>query len=180
MRKEILLCGFGGQGLILAGILLAEAAVVYEGKNATHNQSYGIEARGGDCKSEVIISDDEVHFAEIDNPDILLAMSQSSFDKFISSVKDDALIIVDSVYVKDLSAVKNHKNIYQIPITDIARGKAGKEILANVVALGAISKLTDVVKVESLEKVISERVPEGTEEINKRALYEGYKSTDNQ
>ena len=81
-RTEILLSGSGGQGLILAGIILAEAAVVHDGVNAIHNQSYGPEARGGACKSEVIISDEEIHFPEVGSPDILLAMTQLAADKY--------------------------------------------------------------------------------------------------
>ena len=163
MRKEILLGGFGGQGLILAGILFAESAVVEEGKNATHNQSYGIEARGGACKSEVIISDDEVNFAEIDNPDILLSMSQDAANKFSSTVRNEGVIIMDSVYVKEVPSLNETIKIYEIPITDIARNDLGREILANVVALGALSKITGLITLESLEKTVVKRVPRGTE-----------------
>lgn len=173
MRKEILLCGYGGQGLILAGILLGEAVAVYEGLNATHNQSYGVQARGGACKSEVIISDEEIFFAEIDTPDILLAMSQSALDSYGPTVKDNALVIVDSGFVEDTSVLKNTANIYKYPITDISIEKTGKAILANVVALGLLSSLTGVVGKESLEQEINQRAPGGTAELNLKALYGG-------
>ena len=91
MRKEILLTGFGGQGLILAGILMAESAVLYQGLNATQNQAYGIEARGGECRSEVILSDATIHHADVDEPDVVLCMSQAAFDKFAPMVKEGGL-----------------------------------------------------------------------------------------
>ncbi len=173
MRKEILLSGYGGQGLIMAGILLGEAAVVYEDRNAVHNQSYGVQARGGECKSEVIISDEEIYFAEIDSPDILLAMSQSALNMYGPTVKENGVVIVDAGFVEDVSAVTSTANIYKLPITDISIEKTGKTILANVVALGALSSLTGIVSNESLEKEIAGRAPAGTENLNLKALREG-------
>ncbi|NSW95816.1 MAG: 2-oxoacid:acceptor oxidoreductase family protein [Bacteroidales bacterium] len=173
MRKEILLSGNGGQGLIMAGVLLGEAAAIYEGKNTTQNQSYGVQARGGECKSEVIISDDEINYAEIERPDVLLAMSQSALDTYGLHIKDDTIVIVDSGLVTDVSVIKNTKNIYMIPITGISLEKTNKAILANVVALGVLSAITGIVKAESLEKVIRQRAPAGTEEMNLQALAGG-------
>ncbi|MCR4441481.1 MAG: 2-oxoacid:acceptor oxidoreductase family protein [Peptococcaceae bacterium] len=173
MRKEIVLSGYGGQGLILAGVLLGEAVAIHEGMNVTQNQSYGVQARGGECKSEVIISDEEINYAEIEHPDILLAMSQSALNEYGPEVKDGALVIVDSSFVKDISMINNTGNIYMVPITEIACAKTNKAILANVVALGVLSSLSGIVSEESLEKVILKRAPAGTEEINLRALAGG-------
>ncbi|MBC7330853.1 MAG: 2-oxoacid:acceptor oxidoreductase family protein [Synergistetes bacterium] len=176
MRKEILLSGYGGQGLVLAGIILAEAAVLYEGMNATHNQSYGPEARGGASRSEVIISDEEINYPEIDNPDILLAMTQDAMDKYGGKVKEDGVIIVDTLYVKDLSPGRGVKKIYEFPITQISIEETGKSLSANIVALGLIVEATGVVKRESLEKAVLKRVPPNTRETNLRALKAAFKA----
>ena len=98
MRNEVILSGFGGQGLILAGILLAEAAVVHEGINATQDQVYGIAARGGECCSEVIVSDDsDINYAKVNVPDIVLSMSQAAFNKYAPRIKDGGIVFVDTV-----------------------------------------------------------------------------------
>lgn len=172
-RTEILLSGSGGQGLILAGIILAEAAVVYDGADAIHNQSYGPEARGGACKSEVIISDEEVDFPEIANPDILLAMTQLAADKYAGSIKEGGILIVDPTFVKTIPETKAAR-VIQVPLTEVAREKVGRDIVANIVAVGAMSVLTGVVSKEAAEKAVLNRVPKGTEELNRKALYAGF------
>lgn len=174
MRKEIALSGFGGQGLVLGGIILAEAAVLYEGKEATHTQSYGPEARGGASKSEVIISDEEINYPEIDNPDIFLAMTQDALNKYGATVKEDGIIIVDTEYVTDLSPVAGYKNLYKFPITEISRKETGKTLSANIVALGIIASITGIVKKEYLEKAVLNRVPPATKEMNQKALNAGF------
>lgn len=173
MRKEIVLSGYGGQGLLMAGVLLGEAIALYEGLNVTQNQSYGVQARGGTSKSEVIVSDEEINYAEIEEPDILLAMSQSALNEYGPKIKKDALVIVDSAFVEDLSVIKNTGNIHQIPITEVSREQTGKPILANVVALGALAKLSGIVSKDSMEKEIAHRAPEGTEIVNMLALAGG-------
>lgn len=173
MRKEIVLSGFGGQGLVLGGIILAEAAVLYQGKQATHTQSYGPEARGGASKSEVIISDEEINYPEIDCPDIFLAMTQDALNKYGHAVKKDSIVIVDTEYVTDLSSLTEVKNIYQIPITDISRKETGKVLSANIVALGIIVGITGIVEKENLEKAVLKRVPPATKEMNLKALKAG-------
>lgn len=172
-RTEILLSGSGGQGLILAGIILAEAAVVHDGVNAIHNQSYGPEARGGACKSEVIISDEEIHFPEIGSPDILLAMTQLAADKYAGSIKEGGVLIVDPAFVKTIPETKAAR-VIEVPLTETAKAEVGRDIVANIVAIGAISVLTGVVSKEAAEKAVLNRVPQGTEELNKKALYAGF------
>lgn len=173
MRKEIVLSGYGGQGLLMAGVLLGEAIAVYEGKNVTQNQSYGVQARGGTSRSEVIVSDEEINYAEIEEPDILLAMSQSALNEYGPKVRKNALVIVDSAFVEDVSAVQNTDNIYRIPITEVSRERTGKPMLANVVALGALAKLSGIVSQGGMEQEIAKRAPEGTEDINMLALAGG-------
>jgi 2-oxoglutarate ferredoxin oxidoreductase subunit gamma len=153
--------------------MLGEAAVLYEGVNATQNQSYGIQARGGECRSEVIISDEEINYAEIEQPDVLLAMSQSALNAYGGKIKENGVVIVDAGLVEDLSSVKNTGNIFRLPITEISLEKTKKVVLANVVALGVLSALTGVVSKKSLERVILKRAPAGTEELNLLALSSG-------
>ena len=172
MRNEVILSGFGGQGLILAGILLAEAAVVQEGINATQDQVYGIAARGGECCSEVIVSD--INYAKVNVPDIVLAMSQAAFNKYAPRIKDGGIVFVDTVFVEDMSALDGRDcTIVKIPITEISKNETGKTMLANVTALGVICEYTKLIKNENMIEEILTRVPKGTEEINRKAFSGG-------
>ncbi len=173
MRKEILLTGFGGQGLILAGILMAESAVLYQGLNATQNQAYGIEARGGECRSEVILSDATIHHADVDAPDVVLCMSQMAFDKFAPLVKEGGLVVIDTVFVEDTGKLKPGSELKSYPITEICNEATGRTIMANVTALGILAQLTGLITPENMEKEILSRVPPGTEDTNRRALFAG-------
>lgn len=173
MRTEIVLSGYGGQGLLMAGGILGEAAAIYEGLNATNNQTYGVQARGGESRSEIIVSDEEINYAEIEHPDILLAMSQSALNKFAPAAKDDTLIIVDTTFVEDWSFIKNPERIKQYEITGTAVKETGRSILANIVALGIIAKLTGVVSEENLLQAVLKKAPAGTQEANTKALRGG-------
>ncbi|ABK16861.1 2-oxoacid:acceptor oxidoreductase family protein [Syntrophobacter fumaroxidans] len=168
-RYEIRLSGSGGQGLIVAGIILAEAAGIYDGKFVCQTQSYGPEARGGASKSEVVISDEEIDYPKAVKPDLLLAMSQRSCDAFFFDLKPNGILIVDSTFVKQLPT-----NIAMgIPFTQLAREKLGKEMVANIIALGALATISGVVSLNSLEAAVLNRVPAGTEQLNKSALAQG-------
>ena len=171
-RQELRLSGSGGQGLILAGIILAEAALL-DGKNVVQSQSYGPEARGGASKAEVIISDDIINYPKVDKCDILLSLTQKACDKYIDSLKPGGTLILDDTVENrpDRDDIK----IYSIPILETASKDLGKPMVANIVALGSIYELTKIVKRESLEKAVLNRVPRGTEELNKMALEEGFK-----
>jgi 2-oxoglutarate ferredoxin oxidoreductase subunit gamma len=170
-RYEIRLSGSGGQGLILAGKILAEAAAIYDGKNATQSQSYGPEARGGSSRSEVIISDEEVDYPKAVNIDLLLALTQEACDKYTVGMKDTGTVIIDSQYV--LKAPQGKFKVVALPITDIAVKEVGKAIVTNIVALGIITELTKIVSVEAVEAAILSRVPKGTEELNMKAFRAG-------
>ncbi len=167
---EIRLSGTGGQGLILAGLILAEAAAIYDGKNALQSQSYGPQARGGMSKSELIISDGEIDFPQVQSPDILLAMSQESADHYSSDLRRDAIVVVDSQFVERLPT----RSTYAIPITDVAREATGQTITASMTALGIIAGLTGVVSREALLKAVTDRAPKGTEEANRKAVEAGF------
>lgn len=169
-RTEIRLAGEGGQGMILAGIILAEAAAIYEGKHVTQTQSYGPESRGGASRSEVVISNNEIDHPEVLSPDVVLALSQEAYDKFAKTVRPEGLLIVDEDDVKtpaDFHGVR-------IPVARIAYETTGKAITANTVALGVLVGLTCIVSREAIEKAVTARAPKGTDEMNRKALQAGF------
>jgi 2-oxoglutarate ferredoxin oxidoreductase subunit gamma len=166
MRKEIRLAGTGGQGLLLAGVILAEACGVYENKQVIQTQSYGPEARGGASKTDVIISDELILYPKARRVNILCCLSQKSVDAYLKDLKEDGIVIVDRFYVKQCST----KNCYELPLSERTRQKFGREIFTNIVLLGAFSKITKIVTVDSLKKALQERVPPATIENNLQAL----------
>jgi 2-oxoglutarate ferredoxin oxidoreductase subunit gamma len=167
-RYEIRLAGSGGQGLILAGIILAEAAGVYDGKFVCQTQSYGPEARGGASKAEVVISDSPIDYPKAIQPDVLLALNQKSLEAFSSDLKPGGLLLVDADLVKEAPASR----VLALPFTRIAR-ELGRVMAANIVALGALAQLTGAVSLQSLEAAVLARVPKGTEDLNRQALAAG-------
>ena len=164
---EIRLSGSGGQGVILASIILAEAAIL-EGKNAVQTQSYGPEARGGASKAEVIISEKEIDFPKVRNCDVFLSLTQKSFDEYCGGIRENGIAIVDKHV--DIG----NKKAYLIPIIDAAHNTLNKPIVTNIVALGALVAITKIVSKEAIEKAVLSRVPKGTEELNKKALNIGF------
>src|SRR4030042_3473021 len=168
-RYEIRLSGSGGQGLILMGIILAEAIGIYDGKYVAQTQSYGPEARGGSSKSEVIVSDEEIDYPKAMELDLLLAMNQKSCDEFFQDLKPDGTLIVDSTFVTQIPTPK----AFQVPFTRIAREKFKREMVANIIALGALSQLTPIVSAKAVESAVLARVPKGTEKLNRDALRAG-------
>jgi 2-oxoglutarate ferredoxin oxidoreductase subunit gamma len=173
-RKEIRLAGEGGQGMILAGIILAEAAAIYDNKNATQTQSYGPEARGGASKAEVVIDQGEIDHPEVILADVLLAMSQEACDKYAGNLKKDGILIVDQERV---GRVPSNRAI-KVPITRLAEESSGRSITANVVALGVLVGLTGVVSRQAITQAVAARAPKGTEEMNRAALLAGFAAAD--
>lgn len=170
-KYEVRLSGSGGQGLLLAGIILAEGAI-NDGKNAVQTQSYGPEARGGASKSEVIISDEAIDFPKVRSCDILLALTQKSYEQYSHGLKEDGILITDSSVKVESSGTAR---LYSVPILDTAVKELGKPMVTNIVALGAIVEITGVISKESLEAAVLSRVPKGTEDLNRKALSMGYK-----
>ena len=173
-RMEIRLAGEGGQGMILAGIILAEAAAIYDNKNATQTQSYGPEARGGASKAEVVIAQGEIDHPEVIVADVLVAMSQEACDKYAGNLKKDGLLIVDQERVGRVPSSRAIK----VPITRLAQESSGKIITANVVALGVLVGLTNVVSRQAITQAVAARAPKGTEEMNQSALSAGFAAAD--
>ncbi len=169
-RTEIRLAGEGGQGMILAGIILAEAAAIYDGKQATQTQSYGPEARGGASRAEVVISEGEIDHPEVLSADVVVALSQEAYKKFAKTVHAGGLLIVD----EDRVTVEPGVDAVKIPVTRLAQETTGKVITANTVALGALVGLTGVVSRQAIEQAVVARAPKGTEEMNRKALEAGF------
>jgi 2-oxoglutarate ferredoxin oxidoreductase subunit gamma len=170
-RYEIRLSGSGGQGLILAGKILAEAAAIYDGRNAVQTQSYGPEARGGASKAEVVISDKEIDYPKAVELDLLLSLTQVSCTKYVGDLKEDGILIIDSGDVTETP--DGDYALYRIPIGDIAIKEIGKAVVTNIVALGILTKISGMVSEEAVRKAILARVPKGTEEINMKAYDAG-------
>ena len=168
-RYEVRLSGSGGQGIIMAAIILAEAAGVYDEKFVCQSQSYGPEARGGTSKAEVIISNQTIDYPKAIKPDLLLSMNQEACDTYFPNLKTDGLLVVDSTLVHQVPT----NRVVAIPFTRIAREEIGKEMVANMVALGAVGVLSQIISLESLEQALMARVPKGTEEVNRKALHTG-------
>lgn len=171
MRKEIRLSGSGGQGLILAGVILAEGAILSD-LNAVQTQSYGPEARGGASKSEVILSNECINFPKVIHSDILISLTQKSFDEYIKNSKENSIVIVDSSI--NTYNIENF-TLYKVPILHTAKEVIKKPMAANIVTLGVISSIVDEVDKEKLKFAILKRVPKGTEDINILAFEEGIK-----
>ena len=167
---QIQLTGSGGQGLILAGIILAEAALK-DGRHVAQTQAYGPEARGGASRAEVIVGSQPIDYPHVDRPDILLALTQEACDKYISKATPDTTVIVDSLLVQTPPA--SGPVVVSLPIVQTARQDVGREVVANIVALGALNSVTGLVSWPSLEEAVLKRAPAGTAELNKKALAAG-------
>ena len=167
-RYEIRLAGSGGQGLILAGVILAEAAGIYDGKFVCQTQSYGPAARGGASKAEVVISDAEIDYPKAIRPDVLLALNQASLDKYLGDLKPGGVLLVDADLVREVPV----EGAVAIPFTRLAR-ELGKEMMANIVALGALATITQAVSAAGLRQAVLARVPPQTRELNQKALEAG-------
>jgi 2-oxoglutarate ferredoxin oxidoreductase subunit gamma len=178
MRTEIRICGFGGQGIILAGIILGKAASLFDGNEAVQTQSYGPEARGGASKCEVVIDNKLIEYPKVEFPDILVAMSSEALLKYIGDLKDEGILIVDpgTTDIDDVrDFIEDHNiKVYEAPATMTAMEEIGLKIVANIVMVGAITKITKVISKEAVIKAVEDSVPKGTEEKNIQAFEAGY------
>ncbi len=171
-RYEIRFSGSGGQGMILAGIIMAEAAAIYGDKNAAQSQSYGPESRGGASKSEVIISEGMIDYPKATAINCMLALTQEACTKYHSDVRDDGILLVDDTMVKERPAGAFKTLSY--PIIETAREELGKVIVANIISLGMITELTGVVTHDAISQAVLSRVPPAFLELNKKALEIGF------
>ena len=160
--------GSGGQGVITAAIVLAEAAVLYENLNAVQSQSYGAEARGGATRSDVIISDSIIHFPKVLQPNVLVCLNQNSYNKFYPVIRPGGLLITDPRFVQTEKKVDAQQK--ELIMYETVMAKIGKPIVFNICMLGAVIALTELVKPESVMKVLALRIPQDFLDMNRQAL----------
>ena len=172
-RSELKLGGFGGQGVILAGLILGRAAAVHAGRNAVMAQSYGPESRGGACMSEVVIADGEIAFPRVESADVLVVMSQDAYSTYAPGRPGDCLLIVDEDLVVLDESLERGRHVLRAPATRLA-GELGRRIVANIVMLGFLCGATGVVGIDEMHEAVAATVPKGTEELNARAVDAGY------
>jgi len=170
-RVEVRISGLGGQGVVLAGEILGRAAV-YDGKYAVQTQSYGAEARGSAAKSEVIISDKKIGFPRVRKCDILVTMSQSALNKHLDDLKENGILLVDRDKIKEMPKIK--AKVFSVPATRIAETELKSRIYANVIMLGALTKITGIVSEETVKKAIVDSVSEDTKERNLEGFGKGF------
>ena len=168
-RKEVRLAGAGNHGMIEAGLILQEAAAIYDDLNAHHVQSYGPEARSNWSRSEVIISDGDIDYPKATQLDVLVATTQESVDRYAQDLRPEGTIIVDS----ELDQFDVAQRVVRLPMTATAE-KLGKAQLVNVVALGALVGLSQVVTQSAIEAAVKDHVPRGGEALHLQALRAGF------
>lgn len=169
---EIRFAGYGGQGIIRSGIIAGRAASIYDNKHATMSQSFGPEARGGACSSQLVVSESKVLYPYITKSEFLVAMSQAGYDKFEPEMSEHGMLLYDEDLVKPKPSRENIK-AYAIPATRFAE-QLGKKIVANVVMLGFFTAITKVVNSDAMKKAIPDSVPEKAIDLNMKAFNKGY------
>jgi 2-oxoglutarate ferredoxin oxidoreductase subunit gamma len=167
-RCRMVFSGSGGQGVITAAIILAEAAVLYENLNAVQSQSYGAEARGGPTRSDVIISDSVIHFPKVTQPNVLVCLTQTAYNKFYPVIRPGGLLITDTRYVKIEKKVDAQQK--GIAMYETVMAKIGKPIVFNICMLGAVIALIGLVKPDSIMKILEHRIPQDFLDMNRQAL----------
>ena len=170
MRHEVRFSGYGGEGIILSAGILGRAAALYDGAYAIQAQVYGPEARGGASMGQVIIDDAPILYPAVTDPDIYVIMSQQGFEKYGVLAREDAVMVLDADLVRSRPACRYH----EVPATTEAKENLGREIVANIVMMGALVAITGVVSREAIERAVLDSVPKGTESLNSRALRRGF------
>jgi 2-oxoglutarate ferredoxin oxidoreductase subunit gamma len=170
---EIKFGGFGGQGVILAGIIIGRAASIYSNKHATLTQSFGPEARGSACSAQVIVSEEKIAYPYVHRPEILLVMSQEACSKFLPEAADHATVIIEEDLVKP-NGLKPGMKLYGIPATRLAE-ELGRKMILNIVMVGFFTAVTKLVDYEAAKQAVQASVPSGTEDLNLKAFERGYR-----
>jgi 2-oxoglutarate ferredoxin oxidoreductase subunit gamma len=164
--------GFGGQGVILASIIVGKAASIFEGGYATMTQSFGPEARGGACSAQVILSDEPILYPYVTQPDVLVTMSQEAYTKFTPDLKDNGILIVEKDLVR-VSDLKSGIRVYSVPATRLAE-ELGKRMVQNAVMVGFFTAVTGLLSADAVRKAVADSVPSAFQELNQRAFDKGY------
>ena len=170
MRREIRIAGTGGMGVVLAGVIMGNAAVI-AGLNAVQSQSYGSEARGTAAKSEIIVSDGDIHYPKVRKSDIFVVMSQKALEMYLQDAKEHSVLIVDPDLV-DTSELESRFEIIKVPAMKTA-DEMGLRLISNMIMLGALGKKIEEITPEALEKAVTQSVPEKYLELNLRAVKAG-------
>jgi 2-oxoglutarate ferredoxin oxidoreductase subunit gamma len=173
-KHDIRICGLGGQGVILGGIIIGKAASIFEDRWATLVQSFGPEARGSECSAQVMVADDPIAFPYIRETDVFVAFSQSAYDKFVHEMKDDAILVYESELVVTDDRLPKGVQKFGCPGTRIAEEDVGRRIVFNIVMLGFFASVTDLVDSDAMRKGVEDSVPNGTESFNLKAFEAGY------
>lgn len=172
-KTEIRVGGLGGQGVILCGSIIGKAAAIYAGKQATLIQAFGPEARGSACSAQVMVSDDLIGYPYVQEPDILVLMSQDAFTQFIPQIKPGGLVLFESELVKPGDKLPKGVRALGVPATRFAE-ELGRRLVLNIVMVGFFAGVTNLVPFEAVEKATLDSVPRGTEDLNMKALRKGY------
>ncbi len=170
--SEIRFSGFGGQGIIRCGLITGKAVSLYDKKHTTMTQSFGPEARGSACSSQLVVSEDRVLYPYITRPEILVSMSQEAYEKYEPELREDGVLIIDKDLVK-LKPDQRKVKLYSIPATRYAE-ELGNRIIANLVMLGFFTAVTDMVSPEAMKKALPGLVPSRFLELNMKAFDRGY------
>jgi len=171
-KTEIKIGGFGGQGVILTGYVIGKAASIFDNKFATMTQSFGPEARGSSCSSQVIVSDDRILYPYISVPQIMVIMSQEAFNKFSPQIDPNGILMVEEELV-EVSGLPDTVKLYGIPATRIAE-ELGRKVVLNMVMAGFFTAVTKLIDKDAMRKAVEDSVPPGTEELNLKAFDRGY------
>ena len=170
-RMRMVFTGSGGQGVITAAIIFAEAAVIHEGLNATQSQAYGAAARGGSTRTDIIISDEEINYPKVVQPNMLVCLTQEAYNTYSAIIRPGGMLLTDSRFVK----LERKVDAWQVelPMYKEVIEQIGKPIVFNICMLGAVVALTDLVQPESIMAVLKDRIPSGFLEMNRKALQLG-------
>jgi 2-oxoglutarate ferredoxin oxidoreductase subunit gamma len=169
---EIKIGGFGGQGVILSGMIIGKAAALYDKKDATLTQAFGPEARGSACSAQVIVSDGEILYPYVTRPDIMVTLSQDAYAKFGSELKEDGILIIEQDLVKPQNVPSTMK-VFGVPATRIAE-ELGRKMVLNIVLVGFFTAVTKLIGVDAMRQAVKSAVPPGTEDLNLKAFDRGY------
>jgi 2-oxoglutarate ferredoxin oxidoreductase subunit gamma len=172
-RLEVKLAGFGGQGIILAGHIIGQAAVLFDQKNAVLTQSYGPESRGGACSADLVISEEEILYPLVIKPQVMVVMSQEAYDRYASELAEGGMLLVDADLASGKARRSKKRHLFAIPATRQAE-EIGRRIVANIVMLGSFTALTGAISAEAMKRSILSSVPKGTEDLNLQAFERGY------
>lgn len=169
---EIKFGGFGGQGIILAGIIVGKAAALFDNKEATLTQAFGPEARGSACSAQVVVSDDRILYPYVTHPNIMVLMSQDAFTRYSGEVAQGGVLIIEEDLVQP-AQIPNGATVFKVPATRLAE-ELGRRMVLNIVMVGFFASVTKLLTPEAVRKAVADSVPRGTIDLNLKAFDKGF------